>query len=182
MSDRKEFRGLEVGKGFFGAKILRISRRGAEFPKRCIFTNEPVDHLTPMKIHEIRKSRISKMITEQLVAIDLPVSPAWLERRANMKALIGRIIFRIGLVGVVCFIVSSIVPESILGREPKIILGGIFGAVSVLGIILGLAWPKLEGSEADPHAVLGHIFDDIVVIQQPPPCKEFFASLDAPAS
>jgi hypothetical protein len=136
------------------------------FPMRCIFTNEPVEELPEMTLHhvETERTRVGQRIRERLRPYSLPVSPAWIARRATIKKRIGRALLIGGgilfLLAILLGIVFTTVVPNLLSDDAKGIVLGPLGAIAISAIIIGLAWPHLKGSESDPRTIAAQFADE----------------------
>lgn len=68
---------------------LLVDPSCAVFPMRCIYTNEPVAELTPMKLASV-EAIAGVMIIKKSYVMNLPISDTWRRRKIRFWLLIAR--------------------------------------------------------------------------------------------
>lgn len=127
----------------------------ATLPRRCIWTNEPVQRLRPMTLQE-QVWRTGGGVVRGTVSsfdLELPISDRWFEKRADLKRRVRKYCFVtsgiVFSVSVVAQLVNALLADN--GQLLPIAPIGI-GAALVL-IIAAIAFPHLKDFNTDPSVI-----------------------------
>lgn len=156
--------------------LLVVSRKHSRFPKRCIWTNSPIEASpTKLKLQFIPylgwRIRCWRGIylartTPASCELTVPISEGWKGARNATLDAIGRGILATGLAlflpAVVLIIYLSIDPPQ--GGDPiaatMAIAAGICGGIAVPATIVGLAWRYVELPCSPEQPVLAKLIND----------------------
>ena len=151
----------------------------AEFPMRCLWTNEPVTKLVEMTLSEtqVNENSFATSVKQREIKVKLPVSPGWLAKRDALRRRITRILIIAGSITLLLSIIAGVIIHSVTDNEvPTLLVGVGGGTVGGLAILIGAALPFLEGVGADPKVYAGSRFlDDAIIIRRVSP--EFLEGL-----
>ena len=118
-------------------KSLVLDPETATFPLRCIFTDEPVDELTSMKLIHVRKSRYGGYSKKQRTVF-LPISDTWRDKRNRRAKLLSRLLMLVGL----AILVGGVVIPMAMGMAGQQ-RAGVMGVTLPLGILTLIVAPFL---------------------------------------
>ncbi len=151
---------------------LVVDTAQSAFPDCCPWTNQDVDtgrislEFKAELPFEWRYSLLNGIGEFRTFKIPMAVSPLWNEPRDAGKKRIGKIIFRVGLVLGLCSaagfawlyqIENPNAAEGII--VPMVIAVGTF-PFAIIGMIIGLAWPHLEGTPGAGGLIAAKLTDE----------------------
>lgn len=145
-------------------QTLNIYKRDADLPKRCLFTNRPVEQRRKIKLWYTQPRNdvggdLSNLLVRgglqesSVMDFELPLHDSWVRRRSILSGC-----FRYSLFagGTACFLVA--LWAFLQGRDAPRGLGVIWIAgVPVFGI--ALFWKRLVGTAFDPDSIQASFLD-----------------------
>ena len=156
-------------------KLLVVDIQQATFPNRCVWTNEPAAKPTPVEFKAELPFAWRYSLLQGLshrtefrnLHVTMPVSSQWDEPRKTGKKRIGKILFRTGLVLGLCCLGAFVWLFQYEGDPTKAKEALIPGIIAIatfpfalIGTVVGLAWPYLEGTPGAGGPIAAKLLDE----------------------
>jgi hypothetical protein len=154
--------------------VLVIDPRQAipgTFPKRCIFTNDPVKGLRTMTLQEVDVKTAGGVIRTQVArsSMDLPISDGWYAERVKKTQTFRAWLFVTTVVLAVLCVVTGLCAGQFPEWPNVAMVACSLGAFAFISLVVALAFPYMTDVVSDPKVISCYYWDGKFMIKSAHP-------------